>query len=58
VIHKILILFICFTGIVTEVFSQPPDNPDPIPIDSGIVFLIAAAIGYGIIRIKRQINKK
>ena len=40
---------------LTKVWSQPPppDDPNDVPVDGGLSFLIAGGVGYGIYRLKK-----
>jgi|GEM_PF-3375232 len=56
-------LAITITSVVSASGPPPPGHippgPDPIPIDSGLVFLFAAAISYSFYKIyQMKINKK
>lgn len=47
-------LFSLYLAISSQVFAQGPPPPPPppgLPIDGGLLFLIASAIGYGIKKI-------
>ena len=37
--------------------TSPPPPPSPIPIDGGVGFLVAAGLGYGIRKMKKQQTK-
>jgi hypothetical protein len=41
---------------LTKVWSQPPPPGDPndVPIDGGLSFLIAGGVGYGLYRLKKS----
>jgi hypothetical protein len=64
---KWLVAFICFTFLTLVTFAQGPDSggpdgepggdPDLIPIDGGLGFLLAAGVGYGVKK-ARDMKKK
>ncbi len=37
-----------------DIPTAPPPPPNPIPIDGGVGFLLAAGLGYGVRRIKKK----
>ena len=66
---KWLIAITCFTFLTLTTFAQGPDSggggpdgdpggdPDLIPIDGGLGFLLAAGVGYGVKK-ARDMKKK
>ncbi len=38
----------------SPVENAPPPPPNPIPIDGGVGFLLAAGVGYGIKKMRRK----
>lgn len=42
----------------TPLSDPPPPPPEPVPLDGGIGFIIAAALGLGIKKIYGEVNKK
>ena len=56
IISKILILLtLGFSTLVQAAPGPPPPPPPPgLPIDTGLVVLILAAIGLGVIKLKKQ----
>lgn len=56
IIFKILILLtLGFSTLVQAAPGPPPPPPPPgLPIDTGLVVLILAAIGLGVIKLKKQ----
>lgn len=53
----ILIICICLYLLIPEIISaQPsfPDDPEQIPIDSGLALLTAAGAGYAIKKLKKK----
>ena len=42
----------------TPLSDPPPPPPDPVPLDGGMSFLLAATLGLGIKKIYSEVNKK
>ena len=53
---RIVLLLIAFFSVVIELFAQGPPPPpgQGVPLDFGISALIAACIGYGAIKLKKN----
>jgi len=51
-IRKLFFLFLFIGGFVYSQGPPPPPPPPGLPIDGGLVFLLALALGYGIKKVK------
>jgi len=49
-----VILFIISLGLSLDVFSQGPPPPPGVPLDFGLSAFIAACVGYGIVKMKKN----
>ncbi len=58
----ILPLLICVVGLTAVFAVDPPPidpgDPDPVPVDGGAGFLLAAGAAYGYKKIKMRFKKK
>ncbi|MGY5354715.1 PID-CTERM protein-sorting domain-containing protein [Wenyingzhuangia sp. IMCC45467] len=54
--YKILILLVFGVVYVASAAPGPPPPPPPpgLPIDMGVVFLVLAAVGLGITKLRKQ----
>ena len=61
---KVLLLFVTLLLFCSDIFAQGPggdpgDDPDLIPVDGGLGFLLAAGVGYGVkkVRERRKVDR-
>ena len=65
---KVVLLFISMTFVAIDIMAQGPDSggpdgepggdPDLIPVDGGLGFLLAAGVGYGVKKAREYRRRK
>ncbi len=49
-----VILFVISLGLSLDLFAQGPPPPPGVPLDFGLSAFIAACVGYGIVKMKKN----
>ena len=56
---QISCLIACMILLANTAFAGPPIPPDPgVPVDGGLSILIAAGVGYGVNKLRKNSQKK
>jgi len=56
---QIKILIGCMVLLANTALAGPPIPPDPgVPVDGGLSILIAAGVGYGVNKLRKNTQKK